>query len=411
MNLFGDIVKHTGMSFNSAVGVVGQRWTGGYAGPTARWPVFYTATAGVSVMQARSTLMWSLGYNGGVDTMTGYGSSSYSILNQNASANIIWSFAPRWQLRVKDNYSYSDDPFQPFFSYLGNPTPNNPNPVIYFPQAVVETNRGEVDLTYVLGPHDTLNFSGGESFQHFLRGYGGSPIPNEPSLWNSTTYSGGGFYQHNISARLNVGGGYTFQAMDFGHGQSRAGVNMLQAFASYKITTALSISGWAGPEFTNSKDLIPIYCFPSGCLIQTQHNSYLDAAEGGSITWQVSPNNAFGAQVSHSVTNGGGLFGVIKAYQASATYSRVLARKWTLVLGFLYMDDVSLLPQLESFLRSDQGTIGLTHTINDSWSLRTYYAYMHQSSNYYSFNGLPINGDISGLGLTLQYVWNHSLGR
>jgi hypothetical protein len=415
LNLFGDVVKNTGVTFNAGLGFTSQHWTGGFGGASGQWPQYYSADAGVTVLQVRPTLMWSLGYDGGVNTLTGYGSGAYSILDQNARANIIWSFAPRWQLRVKDNYSYSDDPFQPFFSYIGNPTPNNPNPAIYAPSEVVEQNRGEVDLTYVLGAHDTLNFSGGESFQHFLRGFGGSLIPNEPSLWNSTTYSGGGFYQHDVSARLSVGGGYTFQALDFGHGQSRAGINMLQAFGSYKITRTLLISAWAGPEFTNSKDLVPIYCLPSGCLIEVQHNSYLDAAEGGNIRWQATQNNAFGVMFTHSVTNGGGLFGAVTGYQAAATYSRSLARKWILSVGFLYVDSVSLIPlgttTSKSFLRSDSGSIGVHHPINNSWRVSAYYAYARQSSNYYSFSGLPINGTTSGLGLNLQYVWNHSLGR
>ncbi|SRR5579875_676650 len=412
LNLFGDVLSHTGVSFNTSLGITGLNQTG-YNGQQAYWYASYLATAGVNIVQIRPTLMWSLGYSGGVDTITGIGPFTYSALNQNAHANITWDFAKRWQFRVKDTYMYSDDPFAPFFSYLGNPTPNNPNPVVYFANSVIEQNQGTADLTYRLGEHDTLDFFGGESFFRFLRGYGSQGyLPNLGSLWNSVTYSGGGFYQHDFSARWSVGGGYTFTAMDFGHGQSRAGVNMLQTFASYRISKTMSVSGWVGPEFTNSKDLIPLLCFPSGCLIETQHNSYFNMAEGATFRWQAPRGNTFGAQYSHSVANGGGLFGTVRSYQVTATYSRPINRNWRLGIGFYYLNDTSLTPQLgNTFLRGEQATIGFTRQLNDAWKLQGYYAYAHQVQNYGTFFGLPTNLDTSALGLTVSYVWNHSMGR
>ena len=193
-------------------------------------------------MQVRPKLLWSLGYNGGVSTTTGAVYSTYSNLNQAVNAHIIWAFANRWQFRFKDSYFYSDDPFQPFFTFLSAPTPNNPNPVIYFPQTVLEQNQATADITYLLGPHDSVDFYGGESFQHYLRGIATSNNSgfNPGALWNSTTYSGGVFYQHVFSPRLSGGEGYIFTAMDFGHGQSRAGVQTFQTYVTYRISPRMT---------------------------------------------------------------------------------------------------------------------------------------------------------------------------
>ncbi len=76
------------------------------------------------------------------------GDSNYTTLNQNARANILWQFAKRWQLAVKDYYFYTNDPFEPYLTVDHVPTFNDPNPVVYIPQAVTETNVGSVNLTY-----------------------------------------------------------------------------------------------------------------------------------------------------------------------------------------------------------------------------------------------------------------------
>ena len=414
LNLFSDAVAHTGYSFNFSGGVVGQ-YLGGYAGQPGYWQSLYLATGGLTIVQVRPHLMWTLGYSGGIDQTAGIPGyySSFSQLNQSANASLRWQIAKRWQFRLKDSYLYSDDPFQPFFTYLGQPEPNYPNPVYYFPQTVVEQNQGTADLTYLLGAHDTLNFYGAESFQHYLRGYQTqSNLPNLGSFWNSTTYSGGVFYQHQFSRKVAAGEGYIFTAMDFGHGESRAGVNMFQTFVNYRVNQALAISGWVGPELTGTKDLVPLLCLPSGCLIQETHQSYVNVAEGLTITYQAPHRNSIAVQASNSITNGGGLFGAVKYYQATGTWSRPVNRAWNMAVGFLYSHSDSITGVSgDQYLHGTQGTISFARKLSNAWNLSTYYAFIHQTQNYYGQFGLPNTVNTSGLGLTVQYTWNHSLGR
>jgi len=414
MTLFTDTVSHTGYTFSFSAGEVAQYLSGGYLNNSpGYWDNLTLVNAGINLVQARPTLMWSLGYNGGMSTTTGSVYSSYTNLNQAVNMHIIWAFAKRWQFRFKDSYFYSDDPFQPFFTFLTQPTPNNPNPVTYFPQTVVEQNQGTADISYLLGSHDSVDFYGGESFQHYLRGFVTPTSGYNPgSLWNSTTYSGGAFYQHLFSPRLSAGTGYIFTAMDFGHGQSRAGVQMFQSFANYKISPRMSISGWVGPERTGTKDVVPLICFPSGCLVEVQHASYLNVAEGATFSWAAPHGNAFGAQYSRSITNGGGLFGAVHYYQAVATYNRLVNRNWSFGAGVMYMNSVSVSDYAgQSYLRGLQGTMTFARKINQDWNLSTYYAVIHQDQNYYGNLGLPTSVLTSGLGVTVQYAWNHSLGR
>ena len=388
LNLFGEQISHTGYAFTTSVGTIGQ-YEAPYSGSPGYWDALTLFGVGVNIVQARPTLMWSLGYNIGLNSTLGSIYANYTNINQSGNGHIIWALAKRWQLRVKDNYLYSDDPFQPFFTYLTEPTPNNPNPVIYFPNSIVEQNQGTVDLTYLLGPHDSIDFYGSESFQRYERGseLGGS-LPGLGSLWNSITYAGGGFYQHAFSPRLAAGEGYVFTAMDFGHGSSRAGVQMFQSFVNYKLTPRITISGWIGPEVTGTKDLVPLLCFPSGCLIEVQHSSSLNLAEGGTLNWAASHSNNFSLQFSRSITNGGGLFGVVNFYQVTATYTRPLTRAWNFAAGALiaHSDSISIY-QGDDFLHSAQATVTFARKINDAWNLNAYYAYVHEKENYYGYSG------------------------
>jgi len=412
LNLFNDAVSHTGYSFNFSAGTMAQYVSAGN-GLSSYWDNYSLFSGGISIVQARPKLLWSAGYTAGVNTTVGttnYG--NYSNVNQLATAQIIWQLASRWQFRLKDTYFYSDDPFQPFYTYIGQPLPNYPNPIIYFPQTVVEQNQATADLTYLLGAHDSVDFTGGESFQRFLRGVSEENLPGFSGLWDSVTYSGGGFYQHLFSSKLAAGEGYVFTALDFGHGQSRAGVQTFQTFASYKFSPRLQVSGWVGPELTGTKDLVPVFCLPSGCLVEIQRNSYFNVAEGGSVSWIASSKNAMGLQYVNSITNGGGVFGAVKFYQVTATYGRPLTRKWRLGAGFVYANSSSISNYNGSqYLYSSQGTVSLGRQLNEALTLNTYYSFIHQTQNYYGLLGVPVTLTTSGVGFTIRYTWNHALGR
>jgi hypothetical protein len=414
LNLFGDVISHTGLSFNTSVGTVAQ-YEGGYSGAPGYWDDLALVSAGVNLTEVRPNLLFTLGYNGGVSSTLSSTYGNYTNLNQTANAHIIWQFAKRWQFKLKDTYFYSDDPFSPFLTYLGSPQPNNPDPVLYFPETVVEQNQGTIDLAYRLGARDTLDFYGGESFQHYLRGLYASETQQDSlfsGLWNSVTYSGGVFYQHQFNPQLSAGTGYIFTSMAFGTGQSRAGVNMFQNFVDYKFNARLKVSGWIGPEITGTKDLVPLVCLPSGCLVEIVHSSYFNIAEGGTVTYTTARNDSFGLQATHSVTNGGGLFGAVNYYQATATYAHPLNRDWNLGAGLLYGYSKSVSGYNgEQYLKSLQGTVSASRKIGEQWRMTAYYIYIHQNQNYYGIYGAPTTLDTSGLGFTITYAWNHSLGR
>jgi hypothetical protein len=138
----------------------------------------------------------------------------------------------------------------------------------------------------------------------------------------------------------------------------------------------------------------------------------VNVAEGATLTYQAPHHNSLALQASNSITNGGGLFGAVKYYQFTGTYARPINRQWNVAVGLLYAHSDSITSSTgDQFLHSAQGTVSFSRKLNNAWNLNAYYAYIHQTQNYYGQYGLPTTVATSGLGVTVQYTWNHSMGR
>jgi len=400
LSVFSDTISHTGLSINTSVGVTAQHvTTAGYGG---YWDTLNSIGAGISLAHFKPSYGYFLSYNGGTDITTGYSTNEWT-LNQSANAGFNWNFAKRWQWKVRDSYFYSDNPFTPYLTFFGSPTPNNPNPVVYYPQAVVEENQGHMDLTYQLSAHDILNFGGSENFQRYLRG-------GATSLWNSVSYGGSAVYQHQINAKMAVGGGYSFSSLDFGHGQSRAGVQTFEGFISYLFSPKMQASLWIGPELTNTKDVVPVICDQFGCFLEVIHQSSWSVANGGTFKWKIHPNDELDVNGSRGVSNAGGILGAAYIYQVLVTYGRPINRIWNFGVGINYSNSNSVYSyRAPQYLRSFSGTVGVNRKLfnSDAWNLNAYFGWIKQEQNYFG----PATSSTSGLGVTVRYVWDRGLGR
>jgi len=398
--MINDVAHNTGVGFSLNAGSLTDYVWGSHG--QGYWQNMALWAGGVNFSQLRSTSIVQLGYIGGVNmtNITIPGATTYTQLSQQASARILWNFANHWHLKIKDNYIYTDDPFAPFLTFVSEPNPNQPNPTIYVPNAVIEQNQGSIDLSYRLTAHDSISFSGSESLQKYIRGASG--------LWNSYTYSGGVFYQHLFNPNLAAGFGYNYSALDFGHGQSRAGTQMFEAFAMYKFSPAFSVSGWVGPQLTNTKDLIPIFCSPYGCLIEEMHNSQWNIAEGATVSYYKG-SNSIRANFSHRVADGGGILGATEMWLATVAYARPISRLWgfSSALMFSKSDSISNI-RANQYWNAAQGMMNFTRKIGESWNGSLFLLFIDQKQNFY---GTPGTSATAGFGVTLRYTWGHSLGR
>ncbi len=376
LTMLNEVTANTGIRLNMTTGLL-ENYSS-YAGASSGyWQSFGTVGGGVHITQIRPTLVWDVAYNGGVSlsAVSLPGASSYTTLNQTARGDVLWQFAKRWQLSVQDRYFYTNDPFAPYLTHDGVPTFNNPNPVVYIPQAITETNVGSVAVNYQMTLHDSLSFTGGENFQRFIN--------SSLSADNSYSYSTGANYQHIFSARLAAGGGYSFTAIDYGHGLSRSGIQGMTLFASYQLSPTMSVSGFFGPEYTASKDIVPSFCFPGfGCFgYHAVHQAEWSLAEGGTFGWS-GMRDAVRLGFRHQVSNGGGFIGTVDLYQVTAGYRRTLTPLWNLFAGFSYINSTSITQfNPGGFLNGVQATVNFTRRLSQSWNATMYYAAIHRATN------------------------------
>jgi len=354
----------------------------------------------LQLRQTRPTLTWYVGATGGFTTATS--SEYYSSANPSGSAGVLYQINRHWQINAHDNYSYSSDPFQQYLIVSSAPTFNQPNPTIYIPLTTTEQNNGTVDLTYQINAHDSLTFTGAESFRRFLH--------STYSAYNFYSWAGVAAYQHVFSARFSAGTAYSFTAVDFGHGQSRSGIQMFQGFATYQLGAHMGITGWIGPEYTITKNLIPIFCTPYGCFIEVMHSKAWDLAFGGSLGWN-GRRNALTAGVSKSVSDGGVLLGVVQLYQFIGNFTRQLNPRWNFTLGGLYGNNTGYSTAIHlQHLTTLTGNVGVTRQLTPAMSAALQYIRFYETQEHI-YGALAPKWTDNRIQFTLQYNWGHSLGR
>ena len=360
----------------------------------------FIASPSVQLRQTHPTFTWYLGAYGGLTTSTipGY----YNTSNPSANAGFLWQINHHWQLNVNDSYMYSFDPFQQYITLTSPPTYNQPNPTIYVPLTTTEANYGNMDLTYQITAHDSVTFTGTENFRRYLH--------NSYSAYNLYSWGGVGFYQHLFSPRLSAGTGYSFTSLDFGHGTSRSGISMIQAFINYQLGPHMSISGWVGPEYTSTKNLVPVFCTPYGCFIEVAHNSSWSEAFGANFSWQGARNAAV-AGFYKSISDGGILLGVVQLWEFNGNFVRQMSPRWSFNVGALYGNNTgySTLVHLRH-LNSFTGNVSLTRQITPAWSgILEYLRYWETQKNI--IGAAAPKWTDNRIQFTLQYYWGHSLGR
>ena len=99
LNLFSDAVAHTGYSFNASGGIVGQ-YLGGYSGEAGYWQTLFIGTGGLSIVQVRPHLLWTVGYSRGREPDGGNPWAVFQFLNSEPEREWPHHVADRQALAV-----------------------------------------------------------------------------------------------------------------------------------------------------------------------------------------------------------------------------------------------------------------------------------------------------------------------
>ncbi len=407
LNFLGEAVGHSNL--NLGMFVQASYDTNIAAFSTQRQPqTSYLIGPHIGISQYRSKLALNLYYDGGLGVYQQLPhSNTYS---QTATGDIIYQVTSHWQAHADDRYTYSADPFGTFFTIVQQPSPNNPNPNVYVPFATTNQNTVQLDLSNQLNRYDTLTFNGSESFRRYSN-YS-HDYTFQSGLYNLISFSGGANYAHRFSAQLSVGAGYNFTSLDFSHGQQRSGISAIQGFVNYQFSKSLSVSGWAGPEYITAKTIIQIF---------NQYATLLQAdwvpAFGVNLGWQ-GLRQSFNLGLSRQVSDGGGLLATTTVYDVNGAYRRQLSARWTGSASIQYGNNASfaasnlnrqLFPDRKYTLL--QTIFQLDRQINRQLTGHLAYSYIRETQkNIYVVDASPTYND-SRIWISIQYAWNHPLGR
>jgi hypothetical protein len=406
LNFLGEAVGHSNLNLGMLVQAAYDSNIAAFS--QTKLPQYsYLVGPHIGISQYRAKLALNLWYDGGFAVYTQLAhSDTYS---QTAAADVIYQLSSRWQAHANDRYIYSANPFGSYYTLTTQPSPNDPNPNTYVPFAVTEQNIVEADASDQLSKYDTLTFTGSETFRRYSN-YGTYTF--QSGLYNLVSFSGGANYSHRMSAQLSIGAGYNFTSLDFSHGQQRSGISAIQLFANYLVSKSLTVSGWAGPEYITAKTILAYF---------GQYYTLLQAdwvpAFGVNIGWQGLRQSAT-LGFSRQVSDGGGLLATTTVYSVNAAYRRQLSRLWDGWMSAEYGNNSSFAASnLNKQLFPDrsytllQGIVQLDRTISPSLTAHLAYSYIRETQkNIYVVDAANSYTD-NRIWISLQYAWNHPLGR
>jgi hypothetical protein len=407
LDFLGEAVNHSNLNLGMTV-------QGGYdtniaSFSTQRLPqASYLIGPHIGISQYRAKLGLNISYDGGLGIYQELpNSNTYS---QTGTVDILYQLTSHWQGHVADHYSYSADPFGSYFTIIGQPTPNNPNPNFYVPFATTQQNYGQMDLSDQLTKYDTLTFTGTETFRRYSNFT--TNLTFQGGLYNLISYSGGANYSHKFSSQLSLGGGYNWTSLDFAHGQQRSGVSAIQGFVNYQFSKSLSLSGWAGPEHITARTTL--FVFNQFVIL---YQADWVPAFGVNIGWQ-GLRQAVTLGLSREVSDGGGLLATTTVYNVNLAYRRKLSARWDGTISGQYGNNASFAASnLNKQLFPDrkytvlQSGVQLIRQITPQMTANLSYSYIRETQMNIYFVGASPNYNDSRIWISLQYNWNHPLGR
>ena len=369
--------------------------------PTSDWWLYHV-TPSIKIQQFRPTFSWNVGYSAGYQTYfyrSGPGNANNNLFSQNAKAGFVWQMSRHWQLLANDNFHHSANPFDSYVTAPGTPTMNNPIPIVYTPLTRFTQNYGLMTLSGKISETDTLSFTGTAN----LRRTSNYNLLTSVPFYNLVSYGGRAAYAHKFSPRLSLGAGYDYNSLDFGTGQQRSGIQVISATVDYLLRPNMTISAWAGPEYTQTKTTINIL----GQSFIT-HDSMWSAALGANFGWQ-DTRNSVRAGFSRQVSDGGGLIATSQVNSVNADYRRMINTKWDATGGVSFFHVVSTTTANRNFNDFFINAV-LRYKISKSFNAMANYGFAHlNQSNLFLIGSRNYNTNVVSASIT--YSWDHPLGR
>lgn len=250
--------------------------------------------------------------------------------NHSAKLDAGWKPEKHFELRIKDNSSYTTGVFfaspNASFSPQNEPPPAE-NLSLYTPLARALSNQGRADAIVKFTTRLGIDLFGHAENQIYSGESG-------PSLFNSIGDGVGSEISYRISKTVTYGAEYLIERQEFGAfelDQIQSGYFSLEWHAAPQVYFSL----FAGPQHAALTEYnVPAFLASgsSSTITPPGLSTMWEPAAGGTITWR-SPSTAIVIGGQRVLTGGGGLLGAAVNAREDTSVRRRLLSRWDLLLS------------------------------------------------------------------------------
>lgn len=362
----------------------------------------------IALKQSRGRLNWMLDYGGGFTVNQRLSAENQGSHNLGFEAK--YRLSPHIDLLVRDHFITTTGFFDQVNQNPQAPTGTllqRPNEFVVTPLAQQTSNLGTAQITCQFSPRSEIGGSGTFYLSHY------KDVPEGTSLVDSNSQQADAFYNYRVSQGSSVGVTYHFQRLTFSPIADTTLVNSVLATYTLQLQPArVTLSFFGGPQHMgNSSQLTsPSGALStSGTLAAASQKSWSPAA-GGSLNWN-GQQTSFLAEVGHTASDGGGLFGAVQLTMVDAAVRRQFTRSLTVQLGGAYgsSSPLGIASPGYSALKNATGTFAISRRLRTSMTLSAGYSYVYQLQQ----NAVPpiTNVHHNRAWVSVSYGFTRPLGR
>lgn len=374
--------------------------TAGTTTATGDTRVFVEPT--IAVQDTLQSMSFYANYSPGVSWDVQHSSNTLS--TQDLSGEWVWIPTQKWQIRVRQDYDVTDNPFEqvgtggilPSAGGYGGPVGGAILPSTK--RTMVLTNAS---ISRKLSAHDYVGLSG--SFQLF--DYGTIPgfVSPVSELLNSHTFSGAAYFSHEFSAQWAAGvQGSVFNIYTEGAiPQGRTNSYNLLLFAQWKATAHSVLTLFAGPNYVQDST----YVLYTGVVPANPLYANFWKPTGGMTYGWTGERNAVEAQYIQRITDGGGVLSATSAYAGQLSLRRRFTQRFSVDTRASFSEQKSLAIGDPQYFSSTWIGAGATYEFLRNFSGRFDYGFIRQT-------GTVLNtaiGDQNVFQISLNYHYSRNL--
>ena len=356
----------------------------------------------IEIRQNRERWSLDFAYSPGITINQNLGEQNQFAHSLSFTTN--YRLSPHVSLQLRDNFAKTNNLFSGLFGSTAGPGPlQQSNSSVITPLADSTSNNTGLGLTYQFSASSLIGVSG----NYYFVNYGSmANTPGAGGFIDSRSASAATFYAHRFSNRHWLGATYNFQQLMFDPG-GRTTIHRILAFYSLTLGSHITLSLWAGPQYSTSfigNVLVPL---PSTGTLALP--SQWSPAGGAMFEWQGS-HTSLHAGYSQQISDGGGLAEAVTMQQGDAEIRRRLAARWTARVGGAYarnnpLHTLSATAPLQSF----QANAGIEYRITDNLGANILYGRQQQRHEYALLPSATANQN--RVWFSLSYVFARPLGR